>query len=124
MTEHRRAAPATRRLAMVIVMVGAIVGALLIVALERYRTPILDWLLSEPEHLRHRVRLAFLLLAVALSAPLVVFATYLWFVGVKAVRAREILRGRGLRALALCLGAASVMLCLLLWRLAEVVSAS
>lgn len=78
-------------------------------------------------------------LAAALSAPLLAFAAYLWSLGSKVLWAREfpppgsrvirdtsviagkaaVLRGRALRALALGLGLASGILCLLLWQLAQ-----
>jgi hypothetical protein len=142
MTEIRKADPAARRQALLFVILGALVGSLLIVGYERYSMPFRDWLLSEPGDLSHRLRLGFFLAAAFLSVPLLVFAVYLWSLGVKALRAREfpppgyrvirdtpvigghaaVLRGRGLKIVALCLGVASVLLWLLLWRLADVFS--
>ena len=140
MTEVRRADPAARRQAVVLVVLGAVVGALLILGFERYRTPLRDWLLSEPGELGYRVRLVFFLSAAVLSAPLVAFAVYLWSLGAKVLRARQfpppgyrdtpviggqaaVLRGRGLKVLAVCLALASALLwLLLLWRLAWVLS--
>ena len=89
MTEVRRADPAARRQAVVLVVLGAVVGALLILGFERYRTPLRDWLLSEPGELGYRVRLVFFLSAAVLSAPLVAFAVYLWSLGAKVLRARQ-----------------------------------
>ena len=59
MTEVRRADPGARRQAVLLVMLGALVGALLIVGFERYRMSLGDWLLSEPGELAHRVKLVF-----------------------------------------------------------------
>jgi hypothetical protein len=142
MTEVRRADPAARRLTVLLVIVGVLVATLLIVGFERYRTLLHDWLLSEPGELGYRVRLVFFLSAAVLSAPLVAFAVYLWSLGAKVLRARQfpppgyrvirdtpviggqaaVLRGRGLKVLAVCLGVASVLLWLLLGRLAWVLS--
>jgi hypothetical protein len=140
MTEVRRADPAARRLTVLLVIVGVLVATLLIVGFERYRTLLRDWLLSEPGELGYRVRLVFFLSAAVLSAPLVAFAVYLWSLGAKVLRARQfpppgyrvirdtpviggqaaVLRGRDLKVLAACLGVASVLLWLLLGRLAWV----
>jgi len=130
MTEVRRADPAARRQAVRFVILGALVGTVLIVGFERYRTPVHDWLLSKPEELAHRVKLVFLLSAVVLSAPLLTFAVYLWSLGANVLRARQfpppgyrvmrdtpviggraaVSRGRAFKLLALCLGIASVLL--------------
>ena len=95
-----------------------------------------------PEELAHRVKLVFLLSAVVLSAPLLAFAVYLWSLGANVLRARQfpppgyrvmrdtpviggraaVSRGRAFKLLALCLGIASVLLWLLLWRFAWVLS--
>ena len=139
MTEVRKADPAARRQALVLVVFGAAVGAVLILAFERSRTPLREWLLSEPGDLGRRVRLALLLAAALLAAPLAAFAVYFWSLGTSVVQAKEfpppgyrvvrdtrvvagpaaVLRGRGLKALALGLVATSALLWLLLWRLAE-----
>jgi hypothetical protein len=131
-----------RRLAVLLVILGTAVGALLILGLERYRTPLRDWLLSEPGDQARRVRLVFSVTATVLSAPLVAFAVYLWSLGAKVVRAgafpppgyrvvrdtpvitgrAAVGRGRGLKALALCLGVASALMWLLLWWLGSAFS--
>lgn len=110
--------------------------------LRALRQALRDWLLSEPGELGYRVRLVFFLFAAVLSVPLVAFAVYLWSLGAKVLRARQfpppeyrvirdtpviggqaaVLRGRGLKVLAVCLGVASVLLWLLLGRLAWVLS--
>ena len=78
--------------------------------------------LSEPGELGYRVRLVFFLSAAVLSAPLVAFAVYLWSLGAKVLRERQlpppgyrvirdspviggqaaVLRGRRLKVLAVC----------------------
>ena len=142
MTEVQRADPAARRQVVLFIVVGALVGALLIIGFERYRSPLRDWLLSEPEQLAHRLRLLFLLSAVSVSAPLFGFATHLWSVSGRVLRAQQfpppghrvirdtpilrghaaISRGRTLKVLAVCLGVACALLWLLFWRLASVLS--
>jgi hypothetical protein len=137
MTEIRKADPAARRQALLLLAAGTLVGALLIVGWERYKIPLRDWLESEPGELAHRARLGFLLLAMALSAPVLAFAARLWRLGARVLRARQfpppgyrvirdtpvisgpaaVSRGRVFKALALCLGVAAVLMWLLLWRL-------
>jgi hypothetical protein len=138
-TEVQRADPAARRLAVVLVVAGALVGSLLIAGLERYRAPLYDWILSDPQHRWQRLRLLFLLSTGVLSVPLLGFAAYLWMLGGRVVRAQRwpppgqrvvrdtpvlhgraaVWRGRTLRVLAACLGAAWALLWLLSWRLAS-----
>ncbi len=139
MTNVRRADPAARRRAVLIIVVGALIGALLIVALERYLIPLRDGVLAEPGAAAQRVKFVFLLLAALLLAPSLGFAAYLWSLGGRVLEAREypppglrvihdtpvvtddaaIFRGRLLRVLALACGIASVVMALLLWRLAS-----
>lgn len=142
MTEVQRADPAARRQTVRFIVLSALVGTVLIVGFERYRTPLRDWLLAKPEELAHRVKLVFLLSVAVLSAPLLAFAFYLWSLGAKVLRARQfpppgyrvvrdtpvmggqaaVSRGRGFKVLALCFGIASALLWLLLWQLAWVLS--
>jgi len=85
----RKADPGARRQAVLRVLLGAMVGTPLIVAFERYRTPLQDWLRSEPEQLAYRVRLILFSLAALLSLPLIAFAVSLWSTGTRVVTARE-----------------------------------
>ena len=141
LTEIQRADPVARRQALLIVMLGALVGTLLIIGFEHYRGPLRDWLLPEPGEPAHRLKLVLLLTTVILSAPLAAFAAYLWSLGSEVLRTQQfppprsrvirdtpviggraaILRGRSLRALALCLGVASALLWWCLWRLDRVI---
>jgi hypothetical protein len=136
MTDVRPADPAVRRRAVLVLVVGTCVGALLIVAFERYRIPLSDWVLADPAVSSRRLRLVFLGLAGLFLAPLLAFAAYIWSLGVKVVRAREfpppglrvirdtpvvrgeraVSRGRLLKVLALACGIAAVALGLLFWR--------
>jgi hypothetical protein len=50
MTEVRRADPAARRLALLLVIVGVLVATLLMVGFERYGTPLRDWLCPSLEN--------------------------------------------------------------------------
>lgn len=137
MTDVRRADPAVRRQVVLVLVVGTCVGALLIVAFERYRIPLSDWVLADPAVSARRLRLVFLGLAGLLLAPLLAFAAYVWSLGGRVVRAREfpppgfrvvrdtpvvtgeraVSRGRLLKVLALACGVAAAALGLLLWRL-------
>lgn len=131
-----------RRQIVLVLVVGALVGALLIVAFEQYQIPLRNWILSDPEALAQRVKVAFLLLAAFLMAPLLALAVYLWSLGGRVLRAREfpppglrvihdtpvitgeaaISRGRLLKVFAFACGIVSVALGLLLWRLAPLLS--
>lgn len=142
MTHVRRADPIARRKVALVLVVGTCVGVLLIVAFERYRAPLSDWVLAEPGASAQRARLVLLLLAVLLLTPLLAFAAYLWSLGERVVRAREfpppglrvirdtpvitgesaVSRGRLLKLLALGCCIASAVLGLLLWRLAPLLS--
>jgi len=93
MTDVRRADPAARRQAVLFVVVGTFVGALLIVAFERYRIPLRDWVVAEGASAQ-RVEVVFLLLAVLLLVPLLAFAAYLWSLG-EGFSERESFHPRG-----------------------------
>jgi hypothetical protein len=140
--ELRRADPAARRQAVLLVLAGACLGALLIVVLERYRIPLRDWVLANPGASAHRRQLVVLLLAVALFAPLLAFGAYLWSLGGKVARTREfpprgvrvvrdtpvltgdraVSRGRLFQLLGLGCAIACAVMGLLLWRLLSVLS--
>lgn len=135
----RRADPAARRQAILLVAIGGVVGALLILGVERYRPMLRDWILSDPGTRRDRARLVLFLAAALLSAPLVAFAGYLWLLGSRILGSGEfpppgyrvlrdtpvstgrsaVLRGRGLEVLAVCLAIAAALLWLLLWYCAD-----
>jgi hypothetical protein len=138
----RSADPAARRQAVLLVLAGACLGALLIVVLERYRIPLRDWVLANPGTSAHRRQLVVVLLAVALFTPLLALGAYLWSLGGKAVRTREfpprgvrvvrdapvltgnkaVSRGGLLQLLGLGCAIACAVMALLLWRLLSVLS--
>lgn len=141
MTEVRRADPVARRQAVLLVALGALVGTLVIVGFEHYRSPLRDWLLRKPGEPAHRLKSVLVLATAILSAPLAALAVYLWLLGSTVLRAQQfpppgcrvirdtpviggrgaVLRGRSLKALALCLGVASALLWCFLWRLDRVI---
>jgi hypothetical protein len=143
-TEIQRADAGARRRAVLLVVAGAVAGALLIAAFERARGPLRAWIRSEPGPAARRLRLLLLLSGGVLLAPLFPFAAYLWLLGRRVLRAgrfpppgyrviRDTLvlrgrpavwRGRGLQALAVGLGVAAALLGLLWWRLASMLGGS
>lgn len=140
MTEVQRADPAARRWAVLVVVAGALAGALLIAGFERWRIPLSEWLLSDPVRFARRLKLLSHLAAALLSAPLFGFAVYLGVLGGKVVRAQQfppprqrvvrdtpILRGkaalvlgRRLKLLAVGFAVAGAALWFLLWWFAVV----
>lgn len=135
--EVRRADPAARRQAAVVVAVAIVVGVLLIAALERYRIPLRDWVLADPEKSAERLNAIIFVLAALLVAPLLGLAAYLWSLGGRILRARAfpppglrvvrdtqvvtgeaaISKGRQLKVMAVGCGIAGLALGVLLWRL-------
>lgn len=135
----RRADPAFRRLAIVVLAAGTCAGALLIAAFERYRGALIDWVRVDPVRSSDRIELIFFLFALLLSAPLVAMAVYLSSLGGRAVAAGEfpppgcrvirdtpiisgdqaVSRGRWLQGVAVMLTAVSVAMGLLIWRVAS-----
>ena len=142
MADVRQADPVAQRRVVLVVIAGAIAGALSIAAFERNGTSVEEWLLSEPGQLVHRIKLIFFSLGAALSVPLIGVAAYFWSIGVKVLNAREfpppgmrvirdtpvslgiaaIWRGRALKAFALCLAVAAAWLWVVIVQLARVVS--
>jgi len=134
--EIRRADPALRRLVVVAFVISTCVGALLIVAFERYRVPLSEWILADPGVAAQRLTTIFRLLVALVLGPLLAFAAYLWSVANKVVQAREFpppglrvirdtpiitgepaaSRGRILKVLAYGCCVACVVLGLLFWR--------
>ena len=134
--EVRRADPAFRRLVIVALVISTCVGALLIAAFERYRTPLSEWILADPGVPARRLTTIFRLLAALVLAPLLAFVAYLWSLGNRVVQAREFpppglrvirdtpvitgeraaSRGRVLKVLASVCCVACVVLGVLLWR--------
>jgi hypothetical protein len=139
MREVRKADPAARRHAVLTVVLGALVGAFLIVGFDWYGNSVRDWVRAQPSDMPRRLRLLFLLGASLLSAPLLVFAVHFWSLGARVLRARQfpppgyrvirdtpviggrgaLVRGRAFKILGVGLGVTSVLLWLQIWRLAR-----
>lgn len=140
MTDVQRADSATRRKAVIILIIAAIVGSLIIAIFESYRPQLYDWLLSDQGKSAQRLRLLIILTAALGAIPLLAFSVYLWsfgckvtnyqrfpLAGQKVIRDALILegqaattRGRVLKILAVCLGVAVFMLCLVFWWLISI----
>ena len=135
MNEVRKADPGARRRAILVVVFGAALGALLILGLEELREPLHDWVRSDRAETAPRARLVLLLSAALLAVPAIVAAVYLWRLGARVLRTRQFpppgfrvirdtpvfegdaaaTRGYAIQALALCLGLGAALLCLFFW---------
>ena len=134
-----RAHPEARRQAIVFVVATATLGTVLILAVNYYGEPLRHWVLSDPHAAPRRLRVLFGGFAVAASAPLIVFAAYLWRLGRAIVRAGQfpppgqpvvrdietvegpaaLARGRALKVFAALIAAFCLGFWLILWRLAS-----
>ena len=128
--EVRKADPAARRRAVLVIIFGTALGALLIAGIEYFREPFSEWLLSKPVEMAQRAKLVIFVSAVVLSAPVIAVAIYLWLLGTKVLRAQEfpppglrvirdtpviggsgaVTRGHAFQFLALCLGVSFAVL--------------
>jgi hypothetical protein len=142
--DRRRANPAFRRLAIVALVAGLCAGALLLAAFERNRGALVDWVRADPARSSERIELILAVFAVLLLAPLVAMAGYLSLLGRRAVLTQEfpppgfrvirdtpiisgdqaVSRGRWLQGVAVMLTVASVVIGLLIWRLASLFHAT
>jgi hypothetical protein len=142
MNEVQKADPAARRQAVLVIIFGTAVGALLIAGFEHFREPFLEWLSSEPAETVRRAKLAAYVSAFVLSAPVIAFAIYLWLLGAKVLRAQRfpppglrvirdtpviggrgaVMRGHVIQVLAVCLGVSAALLCLSFWWVARTIS--
>ena len=139
MNEIQKADPAARRQAVLLVIFGTAVGALLIAGFEHFREPFREWLLSEPAETARRAKLAMYVSGFVVSAPVIAFAIYLWLLGARVLRAQQfpppgfrvirdtpvvgghgaVNRGHAMQVLAVCLGMSAALLWLFLWWLAR-----
>ena len=142
MNEFQKADPAARRQAILLVIFGAAVGALLIAAFEHFREPFREWLLSEPAETARRAKLAMYVSGFVVSAPVIAFAIYLWLLGARVLRAQQfppprfrvirdtpvvgghgaVTRGHALQILAVFLGLSAGLLWLFFWWIARTIS--
>jgi hypothetical protein len=141
MREIQRAHPSARRRAVLLVIIGAVMGGAALFALEESLPSIKRWLLSDPEQLSQRLATLtgfFVLLTVV---PLFALAIDLWFRGVRIrqhrrfpigdeglVRDTLIVHGEAavtlgwvLQCLAIALATLALGLAVVLWRLAAIV---
>jgi hypothetical protein len=141
MDEIRKADPAARRQAILLIVFAAAIGGLLIAGFEHIREPFRDWLSSEPAETARRAKLAVWVSAFILSAPLIAFAIYLWVLGARVLRAQQFpppgfrvirdtpvvgdssatARGHVMQVLAVCLGASAAVIWLFLIWLARTI---
>lgn len=137
----RKADPAARRQAMLLLVFAAAVGGLLIAGFEHIREPIREWLASEPAEAARRAQLAFHVAAFILCVPLVAFAIYLWLLGARVLRSQQFpppgirvirdtpvvegqdatTRGHVIQILAVCLGIGGALLWMFFWWLARTI---
>ena len=142
MNEIQKADPAARRQAVLLVIFGTAVGALLIAGFEHFREPFREWLLSEPAETARRAKLAMYVSGFVVSAPVIAFAIYLWLLGARVLRAQQfpppgfrvirdtpvvgghgaVNRGHAMQVLAVCLGMSAALLWLFFWWLARTIS--
>ena len=100
-----------RRLSVVIVVIGAIVGATLIALFSANKAELRAWVEVDP---RTRGRLIVYALSVAVAGPVLACSAYLWFVD----------RRRVLRLAAGVLTVAALAIVFLLFRLANLLEAA
>ena len=139
--EIRKADPAARRQALLLIVLAAAVGGLLIAGFEHIREPFREWLASEPAETARRAKLALYAAAFILCVPLVAFAIYLWLLGARVLRAQQFpppgfrvirdtpvveghgatTRGHVIQILAVCLGIGGALLWMFFWWLARTI---
>lgn len=83
MPQVQHADPGTRRLALVLLAVAAVLGAAALVLLERYRPSLLSWFLASGSEVRVAVMVVALIL---LLAPVFLMAASLWRYGLRVLR--------------------------------------
>lgn len=131
-----------RRLALVFLAIGAVIGTLLLLAVEQRQGTLREQLLAEPTGAPDRIRSSFFVAAALLSTPFVIFAAYFWNLSAKVRRAQRfpppnvrlirdtpvvygddaVFRARVLQALAVGLLVLTVFLLAAFWHLATTLS--
>ncbi len=137
MTEIQRADPKNRRQVLIVTLVGALIGAVLIVGFTQYRPELGAWLGDTASESRTRFGIVLAVMAALGCAPLLGLAVYLWFSGSRVIRAQRfplpdslvardtpvlrdraaIRRGRLFEAFAAAFFVAALGLLFALWRL-------
>ncbi|HUL41746.1 MAG TPA: hypothetical protein VLV32_07560 [Burkholderiales bacterium] len=138
MSDIQKADPNARRRALLLVIIGTIVGAAIIFGFESYRPALQGWILSEPDKVIDRIIIVMVASGCVLSAPLLVFGAYFLMLGAKVSRAQQypppaqpvirdivivrgeaaVVRGKILKILAVCMFAAAVFIPILIWLIA------
>jgi hypothetical protein len=134
-SEIQKADPEARRRAILVVVFGATIGALLIAGFGHFRGSLHEWLVSDPAETAFRARLVICAAAFLLAAPLIAFAADLWLLGVRVARAQQypppglrvirdtpvisgpgaVTRGQAIQVVAVCLGMGAAVVCLFFW---------
>lgn len=110
--------PASRRAALVVVVMAGVAGAVLILTQQAFQEPLLEWVAGDPAHTASRARLLMAAVGSLLVVPLLALAAYAW----RMAGALEAARARGLKTVAAILVVAAVMLAAILWRLSVVLT--
>jgi hypothetical protein len=120
------------------IAIVAVAGAALLAIAQAYQPALVEWASSDPARMRARAQMLIAIIAVILLGPLAGFATYLWRLGTRTLNEerfppeglkviRDVLvmrgaaargRGRLLRTFAGTLYAMTVLMALILFRLA------
>ncbi len=87
--EIQRGDPRVRRQAVLIVVCGTLAGMTLLWLAESYRPSLEAWVRSDPDRMPSRLRLLTLLLASAVTLPVLGIAAYFWRLGRRTVRAQR-----------------------------------
>jgi hypothetical protein len=143
MAEVQPADPGARRLALVLVVLGFVVGALLLWALNAGGPAIARWLREDPAAMVMRARMLLLAVAIVMAGPPIAAGAYLWSFGTRVVRSNRFpppgarlvqdmlvlngdvarSRGRIAQGAGLVLVLAGSTMAVLLWRLAGSIAA-
>lgn len=135
MTGSRPANPAIRRFAAAALLAVSVACILSIVCCLRIQS----WIVADSQAMIHRIRIAIVLISALISLPLFAFSCYLWHLGAGIIRAQEfppsgywvltdapvirgtkaLFRGRAIKILGICFGAASILFGFLFWTMAE-----
>ena len=144
MNDIQQADQRARVVAGVLLAFGMVIGIALLVAAERLGPAVEAWLTGDPAQARARLTSSFGALALLIALPVLSFAGYLWWLGVRSVRAERFpppgLRlvrdtavvhgtdarrwGRVAQVLAAVLTAAVVLLVFFLWRLLTILGSA
>ncbi len=138
MNEMQHAAPGARRRVVVHLAIAGLAGVLMLMLLQAAQPAVVRWVLSDPESTRTRAQFVIVVLAALVLAPVVGMAIYMWRLGGAVLREerfppeRTVLirdvrvvrgdaaraRGRALRITGAVLLVLSVLMALVLWRIA------